>query len=115
MSLCQQKTWIDSELMEEIFKTFNRKCAVDDWKILPFIDNASSHPEYFMDCFSHFKIDFLQENTTSKLQPLDPRAINKFEVFYRKQVLQHVLARTKVGSKVSEMISSASLLKSGKN
>lgn len=62
-----KKTWIDSELMEEIFKTFNRKCAADDWKILPFIDNASSHPEYFMDCFPHFKIVFLPENTTSKI------------------------------------------------
>ena len=76
------------------------------------IDNASSHPESFVDCFSHVKIVFLPKNTTSKLQPLDAGIIKNFKVFYRKQLLQHVLARIKPGSKASDVITSVDLLKS---
>ena len=50
--------------------------------------------------------------TTSKLQPLDARIIKSFKVFYRKQLLQHVLPRIKPGSKASDVISSVNLLKS---
>ena len=107
-----KKAWMDSELMEEILRTLNRKCAAEDRKILLFIDNALSHPESFIDCFSHVKIVFLPKNTTSKLQPLDAGIIKNFKVFYRKQLLQHVLARIKPGSKASDVISSVDLLKS---
>ena len=95
-----KKAWMDSELMEEILRTLNRKCAAEDRKVLLFIDNAPSHPEYFINCFSHVKIVFLPKNTTSKLQPLDAGIIKNFKVFYRKQLLQHVLARIKPGCKV---------------
>ena len=50
--------------------------------------------------------------TTSKLQPLDAGIIKNFKVFYRKQLLQHVLARIKPGSKASDVITSVDLLKS---
>ena len=107
-----KKAWMDSELMEEILRTLNRKCAADDRKILLFIDNAPSHPESFIDCFSHVKVVFLPKNTTSKLQPLDAGIIKNFKVFYRKQLLQHVLARIKPGCKASDVIGSVDLLKS---
>ena len=107
-----KKAWMDSELMEEILRTFNRKCAAEDRKILLFIDNAQSHPESFIDCFSHVKIVFLPKNTTSKLQPLDAGIIKNFRVFYRKRLLQHVLTRIKPGSKASDVISNVNLLKS---
>ena len=103
---------MDSELMEEILRTLNRKCAAEDRKILLFIDNAPSHPESFIDCFSYVKIVFLPKNKTSKLQPLDAGIIKNFKVFYHKQLLQHVLARIKPGSKASNVISSVDLLKS---
>ena len=98
--------------MEEISRTLNRKCAAEDRKILLFIDNAPSHPESFVDCFPHVKVVFLPKNTTSKLQPLDAEIIKNFKVFYCKQLLQHVLARFKPGSKTSDVISSVDLLKS---
>ena len=107
-----KKAWMDSELMEEILRTLNRKCAAEDPKILLFIDNAPSHPESFSDCFSHIQIVFLPKNTTFKLQPLHAGIIKNFKVFYRKQLLQHVLARIKPGSKASDVISSDGLLKS---
>ena len=104
-----KKAWIDLELMEEILRTLNRKCAAEDCKLLLFIDNAPSHPESFFDCFSHVKIVFLPKNTTSKLQPLDAGIIKNFKVFYRKQLLQHVLARITLGFEASDVISSVDL------
>ena len=100
-----KKAWMNSELIEEILRTLNKKCAAEDRKILLFIDNAQSHPESFIYCFSHVKIAFLPKNTTSKLQPLDAGIIKYFKVFYRKQLLQHVLAKIKPGSKASDVIS----------
>ena len=77
-----------------------------------FIDNTPSHPESFIDCFSHVKIVFLPKNTTSKLQPLDAGIIKNFKVLYPKQLLQYVLAKIKPGSNASDVISSVDLLKS---
>ena len=54
----KKKTWMDSELMEEILRTLHRKCAAEDRKILLFIDNAPSYPDSFSDCFSHVQIIF---------------------------------------------------------
>ena len=101
-----KKARVDSELMEEILRTLYRKCAAEERKILLFIDNAPSHPESFSDCFSHVQFVFLPKNTTSKLQPFDAAIIKNFKVFYPKQLLQHVLARIKPGSKASDVISS---------
>ena len=98
--------------MEKILGTLNRKSAAEDCKMLLFIDNAPCHPESFTDCFSHVKIVFLAKNTTSKLQPLDAGIIKNLKVFYRKQLLQHVLARIKPRSKASDVISSVDLSKS---
>ena len=58
------------------------------------------------------KLSSCQKNTTSKLQPLDAGIIKNFKVFYRKQLLQHVLARIKPGCKASDVIGSVDLLKS---
>ena len=83
--------------MEEILKILNTKCSVDNWKI--------------SDCFSHVKIAFLPKNATSKLPSLDAEIMKTFTVFYRKQLLQHVLVRIKPGSKASNVISIVDLLK----
>ncbi|XP_057302773.1 tigger transposable element-derived protein 6-like [Hydractinia symbiolongicarpus] len=108
-SYANKKAWMDSELLEEILRTLNKKCATDYRKILLFIDNVPSHPQSFIDCFSQV---FLPKDTTSKLQPLDAGIIKNFKVFYRKQLLQHVLARIKPGCKTSDVIRNVDLLKS---
>ena len=98
--------------MDEGLRILNRKCAAEDRKILLSIGNAPRHPEPFIDCFSHVEIVFFPKNAAFKLKPLDAGIIKSFKVFYRKQLLQHVLARIKPESKASYVISSVDLLKS---
>jgi len=105
-----KKAWVDSELMEEILKTLNRKCAGDDHIILLFIDNAPSHPQSFIDCFSHVKVVFLPKNTTSKLQPCDAGIIQALNSRYRKLLLRHVIARVSDGKRASEIADSVNIL-----
>ena len=81
-------------------------------KKLLFIHNVLSYLEYFIDCFSHVKNAFLPKNATSKLQPLDVGMINNFKVLYRRQLLQHALARIKPVFKASYVISNGNLLRS---
>ena len=76
-----------------------------------FIHNAPSHLGSLIACFSHVKIVFLPENTTSKLQPLNTGVIKNFNVFYGKQLLQPALARIKAGPKASHVMSNVNLLK----
>ena len=72
---------MNSELIEETLKTLNRRCTVDNRKILLFIDNTPIHPQYFIVCFSHLKVVFLPSNTKFKLQLLDAEIIKNFKVF----------------------------------
>ena len=64
------------------------------------------------DSFSHVKSVFLAKNSTSKLEPLNFGTIKKIKVFCRKQLLQHLLARIKLGSKASCVRNNVDLLKS---
>ena len=74
-----------------------------------FIHDTPSHPEFFIDCFSNIKVGFLPKNRTFTLEPINARIIKVFEVFYRKQLLKHLLPRIKLGSKTHHLISNVYL------
>ena len=50
--LCQQKSVDIFRAYGRSFKNSKQKCATDYQKIQLFTDNAPSHPESFIDCFS---------------------------------------------------------------
>ena len=77
--------------------------ATEDWHThaqqqLIFIHNTPSDLESFIDCFSHVKIVFFRKSIASKLQPLYAGIIKDLKVFYRKRLLQYLLAKIKLGS-----------------
>jgi len=55
-----------------------------------FIDNCTSHPQFHK--LSNIKFVFLPPNTTSVTQPLDAGIINTFKGYYRKQIINQLLA-----------------------
>ena len=79
--------------MNAILAKFNRKMVKEKRNIILLMDNVSSHSPSFCESFSNVKVVFLPVNTTSRLQPLDAGIIKNFKVHYRKQLLNHVLAK----------------------
>ena len=58
--------------------------------ILLFIDNCTAHNN--IPALSNINVEFLPANTTSKLQPLDQGIIQNFKTFYRREVVDYILA-----------------------
>ena len=69
----------------------NAKMKKEERKIIPLMDNVSSHSRHLL--FSNVKVVFLPVNTMTRLQPLDAGIIKNFKVHYRRQFLKHVLTK----------------------
>ena len=89
------KSWMTSEIMEDIVGKFNRKMQRKGRHALLLIDNAPSHSPTLREKFSNVKVVFLPKNTTSRLQPLDAGIIKNFKCHYRRCLIRHVLASIK--------------------
>jgi hypothetical protein len=85
-----RKAWMTRALFQEWLLELDRKMGVAKRKIILFLDNASSHPSIPL---QNIKLQFLPPNTTSCLQPLDQGIIRTFKVYYRKNLIRHVLSR----------------------
>ena len=46
--------------------------------VLLFLDNAPSHPKILQEGLKNIKLEFLPNNTTSRLQPCDAGIIKNF-------------------------------------
>ena len=86
------------EFVDFYLTTFNSKRY-----ILLFLDNAGCHPVSLQDKYNKIKIAFLPANTTSRLQPLDPAVIANFKTYYRRLLLQYVIAKIDNASNAMEV------------
>jgi len=66
-----------SSIFEDWLTDLNKEFIQSNRKILFFVDNCSAHPEIEL---SNIKLQFLPENTTSLIQPLDQGIIKSFKV-----------------------------------
>ena len=104
------KSWMTSEVMEAVLTHLNRKLSIEGRKVILLLDNATCHPESFVDRFSQIKLVFLPKNTTSRLQPLDAGIIQSFKVKYRKRLVKYVLARIDKKESATEIVKNVDIL-----
>lgn len=91
-----KKAWMTTSLFQEWLIKIDKEMSSMQRKILLFVDNCSAHKNLPVLC--SITIKFLPANTTSKLQPLDQGIIHNFKVFYRKQLIDHILSCIDEGS-----------------
>lgn len=96
-----RKAWMTTSIMEEWLIRLNRKMAIQNRKILLFLDNATSHPNLNL---SNIQLCFFPPNTTSRLQPLDQGIINAFKVHYRTRVVKRLLSKIETVASVSDLV-----------
>lgn len=84
------KAWMTGVLFNAWLEEINRRMDRQNRDILLFVDNCSAHNVSM--CLTRVRVLFLPANTTSKLQPLDQGIIENFKVFYRHDIVLHILA-----------------------
>ena len=65
----QKKSWIDSQIFEELVRKLDQTFRMEGRKIALLIDNCPAHP--FVSDLTIVQLVFLPPNTTSALQPMD--------------------------------------------
>ena len=66
-----KKAWMTTKIMIQVLTALDRKLDVEKRKVLPFLDNATCHPETLQRNLKNIKLVFLPKNTTSQLQSCD--------------------------------------------
>jgi len=107
----QSKSWMTGEILSDVLSKVNARLKRKGWSVLLLMDNAGCHPSDLKDKFSNISVVFLPANTTSKLQPLDLGVIMNFKVYYRKLLMQFVLARIEKCSSATEVAKSVAILR----
>jgi hypothetical protein len=85
-----KKAWMTGELFREYLGKLNESMISQNRKILLLLDNAPCHPQVDL---SHVKLLFLPPNTTAGTQPCDAGIIKNFKYFYRKKLIEYLIAR----------------------
>ena len=95
-----KKAWMTSAIMEEWILSFNERMKSQSRKVILFLDNATCHPRIDL---SNVKLAYFPPNTTSVTQPIDQGIIYTLKSFYRKFVLQSLVAKINTCTNVSQL------------
>ena len=98
----QKKSWIDSQIFEELVRKLDQTFRMEGRKIALLIDNCPAHPS--VSNLTNVQLVFFSRNTTSVSQPMDQDAIRSLKALYRGRVLRRlcrVLDKTKTLPKIS--------------
>uniref|UniRef100_A0A2S2PSY6 Tigger transposable element-derived protein 6 n=1 Tax=Schizaphis graminum TaxID=13262 RepID=A0A2S2PSY6_SCHGA len=84
-----KKAWMTGSIMENWLIQFNNRLIRENRKIILFLDNASSHPKLNL---SNLKLAWFPPNTTSLTQPMDQGIIYCVKIYYRRFLMQSLIA-----------------------
>src|SRR5215510_291603 len=96
-----------SAIMEEWILSFNGRMKSQGRKVILFLDNATCHPRIDL---SNVKLAYFPPITTSITQPIDQGIIYTLKSFYRKFVLQSLVAKIKTCTSVSQLVKQINVL-----
>lgn len=102
-----KKAWMTSAIMEEWILSFNGRMKSQGRKVILFLDNATCHPRIDL---SNVKLAYFPPNTTSITQPIDQGIIYTLKSFYRKFVLQSLVAKINTCTNVSQLVKQINVL-----
>ena len=106
-----KKSWMTLDNWETIITKFNLKIQRNgrNGNVLLFCDNASCQKLNYE--LSNTKMIFTPSNTTSLIQPLDKGIIQRVKVYYRTQLIRHMVIDIDTGVKPDIFVRSISVLK----
>src|SRR5215470_2623208 len=96
-----------SAIMEEWILSSNGRMKSQGRKVILFLDNATCHPRIDS---SNVKLAYFPPNTTSVTQPIDQGIIYTLKSFYRKFVLQSLVAKMNTCTSVSQLVKQINVL-----
>ena len=105
-----EKVWIRTGIMVTILTRLNNCLKRRERHLILFLDNAPCHPPLLMDMFSNIKVAIVPKNTTMRTQPLDVGIIKVRKVYYKRNLLQHIVSQVDMEHSASQIVKSVNLL-----
>lgn len=78
---------MNEEIISKILTQIDKEMEMENWHILLFLDNATSHKECFMSSLTNIKLIFLSKNTMPKVKSLYAAIIRAFKSKYYKMFI----------------------------
>lgn len=98
-------SWMNATIFTNWLQDFDDLVGKQKRKVLLFLDNAPVHPPDVD--LKNITLKFFPPNTTSKIQPLDQGIIKIFKGFYKKQLVQHIIANADLVNSIEAISISA--------
>lgn len=84
--------WMTSSIFCDWLNAFDDDMKRQCRKVIVVVDNCSAHPNDADKNLQHVKLVFLPPNTTSCIQPCDMGIIRNLKAYYRRRVLEKIIA-----------------------
>ncbi|KAF0740487.1 tigger transposable element-derived protein 6-like, partial [Aphis craccivora] len=102
-----KKAWMTGSIMEDWLRKFNSKILKKNKHIIIFLDNAACPPKFDL---SNIKLAWFPPNTTSITQPMDQGIIYCVKLYYRRLLMQSLIANVDKISVLSELSKNITVL-----
>lgn len=97
--------WMNSTMFTNWLYEFDSMMEKQKRQILLFLDNAPVHPPDVK--LKNITLKFFPSNSTALLQPMDQGIIRSFKAYYRRQLVQHIIASADVAHTADDIVITA--------
>ena len=104
-----ETAWMRTGIMVTILTRLNNFLKRRERHLILFLHNAPCHPPLLMNMFSNIKVAIVPKNTTSRTKPLDVGMIKVRKVYYKRNLLQHIVSQVDREHSASQIVKSVNL------